>query len=199
MNLNPELNVNDKVVLVHMNGESFSPGTKGIVKSVVDDPFEPGHKIYEIKWEDGSSLSLLSATDYWVLNDDFETRLTEDTNYQKSLWLMENVDIFKYFDTKTILNFLLKLRDSAVVNMFQAAPFIYMGKERLAHEFYYNKPENADEFEEVLDMADEVQSIMIEGVLRIIDDSGQSYDDSTINRLIKRYADKMVQLYIKLH
>jgi hypothetical protein len=199
MNLNPELNPNDKIVLVHMEGELFSPGTKGFVKSVVDDPFDAGGKIYEVKWEDGSTLSLLSVSDYWILADDVGTKITEDTNPETSMWLMDNTELFKYFDTKIILDFLLKLRESSVVNMFKSAPYLYMGKEKIAHEFYYNEPTNVEEFEAMLEMADEVQSIMISGVLRILDEKNMDYDESNINRLIKRFAEKMVQLYIKLH
>lgn len=199
MNLNPELKINDRIVLIHMDGEPFSPGEKGIVKSVVNDPFEAGGKIYDVKWDNGSNLGLISVSDYWILEADFKPRVNEDTNTDTSIWLMDNTDILKYFDTKKIHEFLLKLRDSSVVNMYQSASFLYMGKEKIAHEFYYNEPENVEEFDEVLKMADEVQSIMISGVLRIIEDKNMDYDDSTINRLIKKLAQKMVQFYIRMH
>ena len=63
--LNPKLNKGDRVLLLHMEGEMVSPGTKGVVRSITKDPFEKDEVIYNVNWDDGGSLSLLSTTDAW--------------------------------------------------------------------------------------------------------------------------------------
>ena len=73
--LNPELKEGDKIVLIHMDGEStVLIGEKGTVKQVGVDPFEKDEKIYSIEWDNGSTLNLLSVTDSWILNKDYEKK-----------------------------------------------------------------------------------------------------------------------------
>jgi len=83
--LNPEVKEGDKIVLVYMKGESrMSPGTKGTVKSVGEDPFEVNEKIIEVKWENGSSLALVTSEDLWMLESDVENKsIKEEITEQK--------------------------------------------------------------------------------------------------------------------
>ena len=53
--------------------------------------------------------------------------------------------------------------------MFEASPFLWQGKERLQHEFTYKHVHNEEAFDEVLEMADQVQNIMINGVIQILE------------------------------
>jgi hypothetical protein len=48
--INPELQVDDKVMLLHMEGEMMSPGSKGTVIKVSRDPFEKDGVIYSVRW-----------------------------------------------------------------------------------------------------------------------------------------------------
>ncbi len=196
MDLNPELKVGDKVVIVYMEGEKLSHGTKGVVLSIMPDPIEKGKVLYEVKWESGDKLSIVPDIDYWTLDSE---SVNESLDKDASNWVIDNKDTFKYFNVKLIMDYLLLLRESGIVNMLQASSFLYLGKERIAHEFYYNEPENTEDFEKVLDMADEVQSELINGTLAVIDDNNLSPDEETVNRIIKRIAQKMILLYVKLH
>ena len=66
--LNPTLEVGDRVICYHMDGEtSVPPGTEGKVTKIQKDPFEPNGEdiIISVDWDNGSSLSLVSATDAW--------------------------------------------------------------------------------------------------------------------------------------
>ena len=61
--INPKLNVGDRVVLLHMDGEtSVSPGEQGTVlahsKVFGDDQ-------YTVSWDSGSKLALISSVDLW--------------------------------------------------------------------------------------------------------------------------------------
>jgi hypothetical protein len=62
--LNPELNVGDRVVIMDMSGESgIKPGMGGEVKRITK---VFGITQYEVKWDNGSSLQLLSDVDKWM-------------------------------------------------------------------------------------------------------------------------------------
>ena len=73
--LNPELKEGDRIVLIHMDGESnVLIGEKGTVKRVSTDPFEDDEMIYSVEWDNGSTLNLLSVTDSWIYAKDFKEK-----------------------------------------------------------------------------------------------------------------------------
>ena len=111
-------------------------------------------------------------------------------------WAQENKEIKKYFKTNFLVQYLIQLRDSGIVNMYGAAPYLYMGKERIAHEFTYKEPPNEEEFEKLLDMADMSQSIMINGVIAYLEDKKREIEVSTINAYLQRFATKIVRYYM---
>jgi len=62
--LNEPLSVGDIVVCVKMVDDyGQDPGMKGTVTKVVN---VMGDTIYEVKWNDGSRLSLIDGVDTWV-------------------------------------------------------------------------------------------------------------------------------------
>lgn len=70
---NPELKKGDRVICIRMEDE-YSPvpmGMGGIVKNV-SKIFDETQ--YYVKWDDGSSLSLLDGVDKWVKEEDFKNR-----------------------------------------------------------------------------------------------------------------------------
>jgi len=69
--LNPKVVKGDKIMCLYMDGESSVPmGTNGVVSRVIRDPFEDDGEIIEVKWDNGSNLSLISVTDSWVKVDE---------------------------------------------------------------------------------------------------------------------------------
>jgi hypothetical protein len=65
--LNPKLVKGDRIMCLHMDGETGVPmGTTGTVRSATKDPFEPDSEIINVNWDNGSTLGLLSITDRWV-------------------------------------------------------------------------------------------------------------------------------------
>jgi co-chaperonin GroES (HSP10) len=69
--LNPRVEKGDKIMCLHMDGETSVPiGTKGIVTRVGKDPFEDDGELIEVKWENGSTLALVSVTDSWIKADE---------------------------------------------------------------------------------------------------------------------------------
>ena len=87
------------------------------------------------------------------------------------------------------------IREASFTNMYGASPYLYMGRERIEHEFKYKDIHNEEAFEEVLDHANQAQAEMINGVINYLEDKGIEEDMSSINRYLQRFATKIVQTY----
>jgi hypothetical protein len=81
--------------------------------------------------------------------------------------------------------------------MFGAAPYLYMGKDRIEHEFKY-KDIDEDVSEKVLERADQSQSEMINGTIKALEAQGKEESLENINRYISRYATMVVETYFHL-
>ena len=192
--LNPKLNKGDRVLLLHMEGEMVSPGTKGVVRSITKDPFEKDGVIYNVTWDDGGNLSLLSATDAWKK---IEEPIKESFEHAK--WFVNNKIIVECFDTRFLGEFLKKVKESGITNMFGASPYLYMGRDRIENEFKYQNIHNEETFEEMLDMADESQHKMINGVIKVIEKEGKDVNIELVNRYIKKYASLFLNYWMRLN
>lgn len=112
--------------------------------------------------------------------------------------LIKNKDLFDNFKTTFLFNYLKVLRDSGIVNMWGAAKYLYMGRERIYHNEYNNPiAEDNEKYEELLEMADQAQREMVVGVMKVLESQGkEDYDVNDINRYLKVFAGKMMELYI---
>lgn len=192
MKLNPKLSVGDKIVLLHMKDESMSPGTKGVVKSVTN---VFGEDIYDVEWENGRKLNLLQNEDTWKLD---VKRIKESMD---DFMMKQKGRYMKFFNSKFFVDYLKDLRDSGIVNMFGASPYLYMGKERIEHEFKYKEfidEESEEAFQRVLEKADMAQGKMIEGVIKILQNENKEVDVDSINRALHNYSIVVLQFYIHL-
>jgi hypothetical protein len=192
--LNQKLNKGDRVLLLHMEGEMVSPGTKGTVSNISKDPFEKDAVIYSVRWDDGGNLSLLSVTDAWKK---IEEPIKE--SYEQAKWFVNNKIIIECFDIRFLGQFLEKVRQSGITNMFGASPYLYMGRERIENEFKYKNIHNEEVFEEVLDMADESQTKMIDGVMKVIEKEGKEVSVELVNRYIQRCSSLFLDYWMRLH
>jgi len=187
--VNPKVNVGDRLVVLYMYDEIGVPmGTRGTVIKVSRDPFEPVGYIIQMKWDNGSSLSLLSSKDIYKKVED-EDNINES---KQGKFVIDNEDLFDDFDFKMIRRFLEDLRDSGVVNMFTAAPFLYMGKETMER-YYGENPADPDAFERALSKAEEVKNELISGTMKKIDDIS---DIRKFERKVKNNATRFLNLYM---
>ena len=200
--INPELYAGDRVVVLHMDDEfSAVPiGTAGTVKSH-SKVF--GDDQYNVNWDNGSSLALISSVDIWDTEESMIAKRTikkkvVEGEYEKNLNLLKNIDVFKNFNMKFLQKYLLAVRESSIVNMFDAADYLWLGRERIEHEFKYKDIHNEDAFEKVLEMADQAKSEMIIGVMNVLENEGKEDSLENVNRNIKRYAFKVLQNYMML-
>jgi hypothetical protein len=182
---NPELNLGDRIILYHMEGETtVNPGTEGTVTHIANDPFEDGNKIVTVKWDNGSSLSILSNYDVWK----HVKKKSIDESAEE--WFQENQDVMKYFDHKDIRKFLIKVRESGIVNMFASAPLLYAGREHIDR-YYGENPPDEDAFQDVLDMAEDVKHMMIRGTMEYLRANGKEVSADSVNSSIRRLSQKM--------
>jgi hypothetical protein len=147
-----------------------------------------------VHWDSGSKLALLADTDAWKLE---KKQITEDAVDRMNV-LFQNIDVFRFFKMGFLYKYLLLVRKASIVNMFGAGDYLWMGRERIKHEFKYKDIPNEEAFEEMLDMADQAQAEMINGVIDYLESEGIEEDMSSINKYLKRFATKIVQNYMHI-
>jgi hypothetical protein len=188
--MNPKLKVGDRVCLLYMSGEiKMNPGECGVVKSV-DKVF--GDIQYGVKWDNGSNLALLSDTDAWKLE---KKQIREDELDRMNL-LYKNIDVFKFFKMGFLHKYLLLVRKASIVNMFEAPPYLWMGSERIKHEYKYKDIHNEEAFDEMVAMSDQAQAEMINGVINYLESEGIEENMNNINKYLRRFATMIVQNYM---
>lgn len=193
--LNPKVSVGDKVMCLNMDGESsVPPMTTGIVRNVVRDPFEVDGELITVNWDNGSTLALVSITDSWVKVPN-EQKIEEQTGSREYDYFSKNPEIFENFDWRFLREFLTKLRDASPVNMLQSQPFLYSGREWIDR-YYGEDQEDNEDFQEVLEMADEAKNKMIQGVLKYMESKDIEIELDKVNRLIGQFSSKILNLYI---
>ena len=190
--MNPKLKVGDRICLLYMSGElSMNPGECGVVKSV-DNVF--GDIQYGVKWDNGSNLALLSDTDAWK----FEKKQIKEDELDRMNVLYKNIDVFKFFKMGFLHKYLKLVRKASIVNMFQAPPYLWMGSERIKHEYKYKDIHNEEAFDEMVDMSDQAQAEMINGVINYLESEGIEENMDNINKYLRRFATMIVQNYMHI-
>jgi hypothetical protein len=89
----------------------------------------------------------------------------------------------------------MKLRESSVENMMSVQPFLYSGREWIDRYFGEDQEDN-EAFQEVLEMADRAKDRMIQGVLNYMESEGMEIELDKVNRLMKKFSVKILELYI---
>jgi hypothetical protein len=192
--LNPKLVKGDRIMCLHMDGETSVPmGTTGTVINAGIDPFEVDNDLIQVRWDNGNSLALISSTDTWVKIA--QETLEEQAGTSEYEYFGKNPEIFENFDWRFLRNYLFKIRESGVINMFESAPFLHSGKKWIDRYYGENQEDNED-FQEVLEMADEAKDKMIQGVLKYMKSEGIEIDIDKVNFLIRKFNMKILNLYI---
>ena len=200
--INPKLKVGDRIVCYHMDGEyaRVPPYTEGTVTKIQRDPFEPNENdlIISVDWDNGSKLALVSATDSWILSKNQIGEAKTNTLSNEYNFFADNPEIFENFDWKFLRDYLYKVRNASPVNMFQAGPFLYSGKKWIDRYYGENLEDNED-FQDVLDNAEEAKDKMVQGTIKWMESQGMEIELDKVNRTIGRLATKIVQLYMTFY
>jgi hypothetical protein len=186
--INPKLKVGDRIVCVDMEDEANYVGKRG---TVIDINRGPGFIQYNVEWDNGGSLFLLD-TDKWIYEKDYKRK--PKINESKSVQdLADDSKILKYFKMLKIKKYLELLREISITNMFGASPYLYIGKDILRKE-HYNQ--DSPEFDELLELSEDVKSIMIRGAMSILEDEGKEITPETVTRTMKRWAPKVLMFWM---
>jgi hypothetical protein len=162
------------------------------VTKITRDPFEPDSEIISVKWDNGSSLSLLTQTDAWKKIVD--NQITEQKNTIESF--KRNKEIFKHFDWRFFREFLVKMRDSGIVNMFGAAPLIYAGKNHIDR-YYGEGREDDEKFQEFLEDAEKARNIFVSNLVSYMKSKNMDVDDmDSVNSRAREISKKLLDIYI---
>lgn len=197
--INPKLEEGDRVLCLHMEGEtSVTPGTTGTVRRVVRDPFESdGGEIIEVRWDNGSQLSLVSVSDVWKkIPKEIQEASSGLPQYE---FFRDNKEIFENFDWRYFREFFKLVKESGIVNMFAASPLIYAGSEHI--ERYYGEGREDDEiFQELLQKADEAKSRFIVEIIDYMQSKNLDVDDiDLVNRYANRISKSLLGVYINFY
>ena len=196
--LNPPLKIGDKIICYHMEGElGVPPGTSGQVTGVARDPFEfdSDEQIINVDWDNGNKLSLISSTDAWKKVP--SEKIDEQRNPSWE-FLTQNSDLLNNFDWRWFREYLKTIRDSGIVNMYGASPLLYAGKSHIER-YYGENMEDDENFQEVLNNAEESKNKIIDGVIKYMESNQKDVDDmDLVNMYAKTFSKKLLQLYINL-
>ena len=216
---NAPLESGDRVVCLKMQDDYGVPGgIPGIVKGV-SNVF--GENQYNVKWKNGSSLALIEGVDQWLkVVEEEEEDIQETIVLTKQQFLdeatrklgnlpQEYVKYSRMYDMREIKKFLDLVRESGVTNMYQAAPYLYLGRERIAHEHHYDdmSEEREETFQELLDIAEDVRNVMIRGAFNHFDSKrGDEENDDEDDRrylrgvedVMRRDAQTLLQLWMSM-
>jgi hypothetical protein len=205
LNYNPELQSGDRVICISMD-DMYSPIHMGTPGTVINRSVVFGEIQYYVDWDNGSRLALIDGIDKWVKEEDMINRrkktqesvmITNKKNFLKENFFQENKELFKYFNHAFLHKYLKNLRESGVVNMLGAAPYFYLGSERIAHEHHYDDNKDDEAFEEVIKMADQARDEMIRGAMKVLEAEGKEVTTNSVQRMIQKYSKKMLLAYTK--
>jgi dsDNA-binding SOS-regulon protein len=200
--LNPELKIGDRVVVMDMSGESgIRLGLAGEVTRIVT---VFGIKQYEVNWDDGSRLQLLSDVDKWMKEEDWNNLKSRRKKVDEQIdpdFANRNRNLIRDFKMAELHKFYEALRQSGVVNMFGASPYFYMGKERIAHEHFYEEmnDQRAEGFEKVLDMADDVKNILISGSIKTLEDQDKEISIENVQKMVQKKASQILKFIMQVY
>lgn len=209
INTNPiNLKKGDRVVCLIMGGEtSVTFGDAGTVTRIE----EVGNAWTQInvKWDNGSSLSLIEENDQrnqkdiWMLENDFIEKYGDDsinviTESMDMNDMEKMTELFEYFGEDGMdyfYDFLITLRRASIINMFQAEPYLWMGKNNIKK--FHAYVEDNDEYDQMLEMADKSQQYMVNGVISYLEDNDKEVSAENINRWLKRFDSTILSFWMR--
>lgn len=201
--INPKLDVGDRIVLYYMEEEfSIPPGTMGEVTSVIPDPFDNENLMIGVKWDNGSTLSLMSSIDQWkkVKKEVSEGKIKSGIPSEIdpwAHWMDENRDLRGIFDLNFFKEYLTKLRDTGIVNMFGSSPLLYSGSEHIER-YYGEGKEDDEEFQEFLKLSNEAKDKFVFGLVKYAQKNKLNIEDmDSMNSLARKLAPRVLTYYMK--
>lgn len=214
--LNPKLKKDDRIVLVHMDGESIGAGIKGKVLGVTNTPNMSSKDLgyqYDVQWFDDegnplSKLSLIPEVDAWIFDkDNYESKSLNEIQFKNLEDLISWGDFLKIFgnkDLNRISEFFELERRSGFFNMAtDGGKFLLSGPDYIESFIKLKSFENNFNEEDenihklLLSRSQEVRDIFIRGAMKYLEEKDQELEIPNIQKTMKRLAITSKQLWMR--
>jgi hypothetical protein len=197
--LNPELKTGDRIILVHMDGESLGAGIKGEVTGISKTPSFGGQNSYQynVRWFDEggnqfSQLSLLPDADAWIMDPEFEQENIQEINFKNLDDLIskgEFLAVFSKKDLEDVYKFLEIERRIGSHNMaLEGGKFLMTGPSYIEDFFKlqrYSKDYDEDKeilIEKLISRSQNMRDIFIRNAMKYLENQDKELSINNIQR-----------------
>ena len=203
--LNPELKTGDKIILVHMDGESLGTGIKGEVMGISKTPSFGGQNSYQynVRWFDDegnqfSQLSLLPDADAWIMDPEFEQENIQEINFKNLDDLISKGDFLSAFskkDLEEVYRFLELERQIGSHNMaLEGGKFLMVGPSYIEDFFKlqrYNIDYDEDKeilIEKLISRSQNMRDMFIRNAMKYLENQDKELSINNVQRTMIRLA-----------
>lgn len=203
--LNPELKAGDRIILIHMDGESLGTGIKGEVTGISKTPsFGSGADYqYNVRWIDDegnqfSQLSLIPDTDAWIMDKDFEQENIQEINFKNLDDLISKGDFLAVFskkDLEDVYKFLELERQIGSHNMYlEGGKFLMTGPSYIEDFFKlqrYHRDYDEDKeilIEKLINRSQNMRDMFIRNAMKYLENQDKELSINNIQRTMMRLA-----------
>jgi hypothetical protein len=214
--INPKLKEGDRIVLVHMDGESLGTGIKGKVTKIEQTPKFSSSDLgfqYAVEWyDDGddnviSRLSLIPESDAWILDSDYDIEPLQEMNIKDVDDLVsvgEFLGLFNRGELNKIYKFLELERRLGTHNMFtEGGKFILSGpdyiKDYIKLKSYESEfDEDKEEIiEKLIEMSQETKDIFIRAAIKLLENENKEVSVRNIQRSMQRLSNTAKKFWMQ--
>jgi len=200
--LNPELKKGDRIILVHMDGESLGTGIKGEVTGISQTPSFGGQNSYQynVRWfdEEGnqfSQLSLLPDVDAWIMDPDFQQENIQEINFRNLDDLIAKGDFLAAFskqDLEEVYKFLELERQIGSHNMaMEGGKFLMVGPSYIEDFFRlqrYHRDYDEILIEKLISRSQNMRDMFIRNAMKYLENQDKELSINNIQRTMIRLA-----------
>jgi hypothetical protein len=207
--INPELKIGDRVILIHMNDYSVPIGSKGLVTGITPLPKHSKNDPdfgYLMRWFDEnekqiSSLSLIPNDDAWIYDKEYyesEGNNINEASFKDVDDLVEWGNFLTTFgkeDLNSICEFFELERKSGFFNMHtEGGKFLLTGPDYIKSFIDLKKFEREFDNKDkkthklLLSRAQEVRDIFIRGAMKYLEEKEQELEIPNIQKTMQRLA-----------
>ena len=204
--LNPELKKDDRIILVHMDGESLGAGIKGKVIGVENVPKFTSSDIgvqYRVEWYDEnnnifSRLSLIPEEDAWIIDTDYDVESLQEIKIKDVDDLVKIGEFLSLFDKgeiNKIYEFLELEKRLGTHNMFtEGGKFILAGPDYIkdyiklkSHNIEFNKGDKVI-INKLIERSQQTRDIFIRASLKLLENENKETSVSNIQNTMQRLS-----------
>lgn len=203
--INPELKTGDRIILIHMDGETLGTGIKGEVLGISKTPSFGGKDSfqYNVRWFDDegnqiSQLSLLPEADAWIMDPEFKQENIQEINFKNLDDLISKGDFLASFskkDLEEVYKFLELERQIGSHNMvLEGGKFLMTGPSYIEDFFKlqrYNRDYDEDKeilIEKLISRSQNMRDIFIRNAMKYLENQDKELSINNIQRTMIRLA-----------